>query len=237
MSSKVLDRKRILIVDDDTNLCYLIGAMLLREGAEVFAAYDGQDGLKRLSEYQPDLVILDLMMPGLDGWEVCRQIRQISDVPVIILSALGDEKEIVLGLNVGADDYITKPVSSPVLVARSQSALRRAAKPSVPQKMAGYEDHYLMVALESNQVAIRGNLVKLTDTEYKLLAYLVRHRDQIRTFSQILKYVWGNKPHSPEFLESYLWSLRQKLEPYPERPVYIITEQPIGCRFVSHHLS
>ena len=235
MTSEKVKGKRILIIDDDPGLTQLLSRILLEEGAEVITAYNGQGGLRLLFERRPHLVFLDIMMPDLDGWQVCRQIRQLSDVPIIIISALRQDEEIALGLNIGADDFITKPFSRAVLLARTQAALRRAALPPVSEKAAVYKDNYLLLSLDNRQAFVEGRPVKLTTTEYKLLAYLLLHRDQVRTFSQILRSVWGEEyQSSDEYVHSYIWSLRKKLEANPQKPIYIVTEHTIGYRFVSH---
>ncbi len=229
-----LQEKRILIIDDDPGLCRILSVMLSYEGALTFTAGNGQEGLRRFYEHRPDLVLLDLMMPELDGWRVCQQLRQLSDVPIIILSALSQEEDIVKGLHIGADDYITKPFSQPILLARSRSALRRAALPANVLETIGYEDDYLVVSLNTHQALILGEPVKLTATEYNLLAYLVQYADQIRTFAQILSNVWGEEYRgSAEYVHTYIWNLRQKIEPDPREPRYITTEHTIGYRFVS----
>ena len=235
MTSEKLQGKRILIIDDDPGLSHMLSSVLSQEGAEVITAYNGQDGLRLLFEQRPHLVFLDIMMHDLDGWQVCRQIRQLSDVPIIIISALSQDKEIVLSLDVGADDFITKPFSRLVLLARTQAALRRAALPPISQKATGYKDNYLILSLENHQVLVRGKPVRLTATEYNLLAYLVKHMDQVCTFPQILRSVWGEEYRdSAEYVHTYIRNLRKKLEPDPHKPIYIITEHTVGYRFASY---
>ncbi len=175
-------------------------------------------------EYRPDLVILDLMMPQMDGWEVCRQIRHLSDVPLIMLTAISQEERIIEGFTSGADDYVTKPFMSHVLVARAEVVLRRSTLPSRFQKTGIYRDDYLTIDLNQHRVLVNGTPVKLTPTEYRLLAYLFTNAGRLLTFHQILQNVWG-------YVHVHLSNLRQKLEPDPKHPRYLQSEYGVGYRF------
>ena len=229
----ILQDKRILIVEDDNNLRYLLEKVITREGAEALSAADGNEGVRRFFEHRPDLVILDIMMPGQDGWQVYKQIRRMADTPVIFLTALGKENDIVKGLDLGAIDYVTKPFSTPVLLARVRAAFRQKAHASgADYQSSVYSDGYLTVDLEQHAVLVRGNPVKLTATEFRLLAYLFQNAGRMCTFKQILNHVWGEGYQSNiEYIHAYAWRLRKKLEEDPRHPVYLLTEHGLGYRF------
>jgi two-component system KDP operon response regulator KdpE len=225
--------KRILIIDDDHDLLYLLESVFARRGADVCLAADGQQGLQQLNVRRPDLVLLDVMMPDMDGWEVCRQIRQVSDVPIIMLTALGRDKDVVRGLELGADDYVTKPFNPKILLARSQAALRRPVIGASDQQPVIYDDGHLTIDLDQRRVLVQGEPVKLSVTEYDLLAYLVRHAGRVLTFRRILKNVWDEaSADRPEYVHNYISYLRYKLEPDPRRPVYFLSDRGVGYRFI-----
>jgi DNA-binding response OmpR family regulator len=224
--------KKLLAIDDDPIMLRLVEHTFSKTGALVYVANNGEEGLRQLYACQPDLVILDVMMPNLDGWQVCARIRQISEVSIIFLTALGKEDEIIRGLDCGAVDYVTKPFSPKVLVARAQAALRRGEPASGPKKRLAYRDDYLTIDLEMRRVLVGGKPVQLTATEYKLLAYLVLNASQVLTFGQILENVWGKAyQDSVNYVHIYVWHLRQKLEAAPRQPQYLITEHGVGYRF------
>jgi two-component system KDP operon response regulator KdpE len=224
--------KRILIVDDDVYLLNLMTHIFGRQQAQVYTAADGVEGLRQFYAHQPDLVLLDLMMPDIDGWQVCRQMRQRSGVPIIMLSALDRDEHVVRGLECGADDYITKPFSQKVLLARIRAALRRAALANPAAQPSRYSDGHLSVDLEGRQVLVGAKPVKLSPTEYELLAYLVAHADRARTYHQILEAVWGSAYHNRVgHVHVYISRLRQKIEPDPANPRYLLTEHGVGYRF------
>lgn len=227
--------KRILIVDDDPYLLDLMTHVFGRRQAQVYTAAGGAEGLRQFYAYRPHLVLLDLMMPDVDGWQVCRQIRQRSDVPVIMLSALGRNEHVVRGLDCGADDYITKPFSLEVLLARIRAALRRSMPANVAEQYRPYSDGHLTVDLERRQVSVGGKSVKLSPTEYGLLAYLVENANQAVTYRRILEAVWGSGYHDcVDSVYVYISRLRQKLEPDPAHPRYLLTEHGVGYRFEKH---
>lgn len=227
-----LQTKRILIVEDDKNLRHLLTKVISREGAEVYAAADGDEGLRRFFEHRPDLVLLDIMMPGQDGWAVYNQIRRLADTPIIFLTALGNEDDIVKGLDRGAVDYITKPFSTPVLLARVRAALRQTTKRPIANNSTVYDDGYLTIDLDQHQVRVRKEPVKLTSTEFRLLAYLFENAGRMLSFKQILRNVWGDGYQSNiEYIHAYVWRLRNKLEEDPANPIYLLTEHGLGYRF------
>ena len=225
--------KRILIVDDDPYLLDLMTHVFGRRQAHVYTAADGAEGLRQFYAHRPDLVLLDLMMPDVSGWQVCRQIRQRSDVPVIMLSALGRNEQVVRGLDCGADDYVTKPFNLEVLLARIRAALRRSAlAEQAEERPATYNDGYLTVDLERRHVLVKGEPVRLSPTEYGLLAYLVKNADQALTYRRILEAVWGPAYQGcVDHVYVYISRLRQKLEPDPAKPRYLLTEHGVGYRF------
>jgi DNA-binding response OmpR family regulator len=228
-----MEEKRVLVVDDDPALLPLIEYTFAREGYDVLTACDGKEALREFFAHKPDLVILDIMMPRMDGWETCRRIREVSDVPIVMLTARGQDEDIVRGLEYGADDYLTKPFSIKVLLAHARAVLRRAALPAVEYaEPTTYADDFLTVDLKERRVTVGGEPVKLTPTEYRLLAYLVQNAGQVLTFTQILQNVWGWEYQDDlDYVRVYVWHLRQKLEQDPKDPKYIQTEIGVGYRF------
>lgn len=223
-------RKKILVIDDDPNLVKLVRHSLSRQGYKVHEAYDGQQGLRKVGSLQPDLVVLDIMMPEMNGWQVCRRIREMSDVPIIMLTARVREEDIVRGLECGADDYVTKPFGVKELLARVQAVLRRAALP--PPKPVAYSDEYLTVDLEERKVVVNGEPVKLTPTEFRLLSQLVENAGRVLTHRQLLEKVWGwEYMNDIDYVRIYVWRLRRRIEQEPSEPQYILTEYGVGYRF------
>jgi DNA-binding response OmpR family regulator len=225
---------KILVVDDDPTLSELICYSLETEGYRVIVAGDGQEGVRKFYESRPDLVILDVSMPKLDGFEVMRRVREMSDTPVIMLTAQGQENDVVRGLDLGADDYMTKPFRLGELLARIRSNLRRAQMPAatIAAQPAVYNDGYLAVDLETRRITVDGKPVKLTPTEYRLLSYLVQNKGRVLEFQQILENVWGFEYIDDiDYLRVYIWHLRRKIEPNPKKPVYLLNELSVGYRF------
>lgn len=223
---------KILIVDDDPDSIDLVENGLQMEGYQTITANDGQEALQAFFGSQPDLLVLDITMPKLDGYEVCRRVREISDVPIIMLTALGREEDIVKGLDLGADDYLTKPFRVGELSARIRANLRRAQADSGPGETIIYSDDYLSIDLDARRVTVNGEIVKLTPTEYKLLAMLVKNKGRLLEFRQLLEGVWGFEYIDDiDYLRVYVWYLRRKLEPSPQNPVYILNELNVGYRF------
>lgn len=223
---------RILVVDDDPVLSELVSYILRAEGYEAIVANDGEEGLRKFQATQPDLVVLDVTMPEMDGFEVCKRIRAVSNTPVIMLTAQGSEDAIVRGLDIGADDYVTKPFQLKPFMARVRANLRRASAPQPQYGKVTYQDDYLTIDLEAHKVLIKGEPVKLTPTEYKLLAVLVKNRGRILEFRQLLEQVWGFEYIDDiDYLRVYIWHLRRKIEPDPKNPTYLHNELSIGYRF------
>jgi two-component system KDP operon response regulator KdpE len=221
--------KRILLIEDDVGLAEFIQYQIKREGYEVTIAHRGQDGLRLAHQWQPDLIILDIMMPEMDGWVVCQRLREISNVPIIFTTALGAERDVVRGLEMGADDYLIKPFGPKELAARIQAVLRRHEN-SKPMSRP-YRNSRLVVDLDMRDVRIDGQSVILTPLEYKLLACLITNEDKVLSHAYLLNQVWGpGCENERQYLKLYIWYLRQKLEENPARPKMILTERGVGYR-------
>lgn len=224
--------EKILVIDNDHHAVRQVDYCLTREGYEVYKAYDGQEGLRQMYSHQPDMVILDIIMPKMNGWRTCRRIQEMSDIPIIMLSAKGEVKDIVRGLDYGADDYLTKPFSVKELLARVRATLRRVALPPLNKEPVTYSDENLTVNLAERRIVVQGEPVKLTPTEYRLLAYLVENAGRVLTYRQLLEKVWGwEYTDNIDYLRVYIWHLRQKIEEEPSKPKYILTEYGVGYRF------
>jgi DNA-binding response OmpR family regulator len=224
--------KKILIVDDDAALVKVLSLSLEREGFEVIAALSGAEALRKAYESRPDLVILDIMMPQMDGWVTCRRLREIADMPIIMLTAKGGELDVVRGLDLGADDYITKPCSSEELKARIRALLRRSLSAEKTDWQAAYDDGWLMIDLSRQQVAVNGEPIDLTPTEFRLLSCLVQRNGQVVPHKELLTEVWGPEySDQVSYLSVYIRYLRQKIEQNPSQPNYILTKWGMGYRF------
>ena len=225
---------RILVVEDDGDLSRLLRINLTRTGYEVQVSENGREGLIQFQEWQPDLVMLDVDLPEIDGLEVCKRIREISNVPILMMTGHAvSELEIARGLNAGADEYMLKPVGNIELSARIRALLRRAGTDDESQ-IYRYDDDYLSIDLTGRYVRINGQIVRLTPTEYKLLATFVRHPGEVLTFEKLLESVWGqeyqDEHHYPRI---YVSHLRRKIERDPQQPEYIQNEYGIGYRFIT----
>ncbi|MEM7029665.1 MAG: response regulator transcription factor [Chloroflexota bacterium] len=223
---------KILVVDDDPNLVELIHFNLEADGYNVVTAIDGQKGIQAFYQARPDLVVLDVSMPKLDGYEVCQRVREVSNTPVIMLTAMGREEDIIKGLDLGADDYLTKPFRIGELLARVRATLRRARSELETDETLRYQDAYLGVDLDARRVTIQHKLIKLTPIEYKLLAFLLKNKGRVLEFRQILEHVWGFEYIDDiDYLRVYIWHLRKKIEPDPKNAIYILNELNTGYRF------
>ncbi|MBI3242097.1 MAG: response regulator transcription factor [Chloroflexi bacterium] len=224
---------RILVVDDEPRMIRFIRMNLELEGYAVFEAGDGLKALQQVRDTLPDLVILDVMMPELDGFETLRALREFSSVPVVMLTALGEEDDRVRGLELGADDYVTKPFSPRELVSRVKAVLRRTESPAPAQKAAIKVDNRLQIDFDRREIFVEGKLVKLRPTEFRLLYHLVSNAGWVVPHDQLLAKVWGYEYRDEtHYLRLYINYLRQKLEKDPAHPVYILTERGVGYRFV-----
>jgi len=226
-------RNKILVVDDEERMVRFIRLNLEHDGFQVVEAYKGSQAIQVLRDQLPDLVLLDVMMPDIDGFEVLKMIREINSVPVIMLTAKSEEDDKVHGLELGADDYITKPFSPRELVSRVRAVLRRADTVGSGVRGLIEVDDHLKIDFDRREVWLDGELVKLRPTEYRLLYHLVQNAGWVITHDQILAKVWGYEYRDePHYVRLYINYLRQKLEKDPANPVYILTERGIGYRFV-----
>jgi len=229
--------EKILAIDDDPLLLELITQSLKKGGYEVIIASDGQEGLRVLAEQKPHLVVLDIMLPSMDGWEVCRRIRKVSTIPIIMLTARGSHSDVVRGLQVGADDYLVKPFHPEELLARVLAVLRRVAMPPPTHKAPlRFGQGALVIDPSERLVTMKGEAVDLTRTEFDLLLFMAYRPGRILTTEIIFENVW---PYDAEAnLESvkwYVWRLRKKIEKDSSNPQYIITERGVGYRFVPNY--
>jgi two-component system KDP operon response regulator KdpE len=222
---------KILVVDDEPKIRMFIRANLEARDYEVYLAQDGVEAVEMAGRVDPDVIVLDVNMPRMDGIEACRRIREWADMPIIILSVREEEKDKVRALDEGADDYLTKPFGIEELLARIRVALRHSAgaAPAIPVFTAGH----LEVDLSKRMVKRQGQIVKLTRTEYELLAYLVSQHGKVLTHKELLRNVWGPKyGEESEYVRVFIRQLRSKIEDDPSNPKFIVTEPRIGYRFV-----
>jgi two-component system KDP operon response regulator KdpE len=227
------EKQRILIVDDEPQITRVLRRSLASHGYDVRSAADGESALETFGDWHPDLVITDLSMPNLDGLALCRQLRTLSSVPVIVLSVKGEEQTKVEALDAGADDYVTKPFGMDELLARIRATLRRAPEQQAEEsEPATIETGDFRVNIETREVAVLGRQVRLTPKEFDLLVYMVRHPAKVLTHRTLLAAVWGgNYIEQTEYLRVFVGQLRKKIESDPASPRYILTEPWIGYRF------
>ncbi len=221
---------RILIVDDEPNILATVAPLLRTRGYEVYSAMSGRAAIEALDRDKPDLIVLDLGLPDIDGVEVCRLVRETSNVPILVLSARGAEGDKVRALDAGADDYVTKPFGAEEMLARIRAALRRVETPSPPSEPIVRGG--LVIDRERFRVLRDGEEVRLTPKELELLTFLAQRSGRVLTHRAILKAIWG--PHAvdqPEHLRVLVGALRKKIEPNPSSPKYILTEPWVGYRF------
>jgi len=233
MAEENFRNKLILVVDDEERMARFIRLNLEHDGFQVIEAHKGMDAINELRTKMPDVVLLDVMMPDIDGFEVLQLIRETSTIPVIMLTAKGEEDDRVKGLELGADDYVTKPFSPRELVSRVRAVLRRVESTSSTESGAIIVDDHLKIDFGRREVRLDGELVKLRPTEYRLLYHLVQNAGWVLTYDQILAKVWGYEYRDePHYVRLYVNYLRQKLEKDPANPTYILTERGVGYRFV-----
>ena len=224
---------KILVVDDEERMARFIRLNLEHDGFQVIEAFRGQEAMDKIRTTMPDLVLLDIMLPDLDGFEVLKMIREISNIPVIMLTAKGEEDDRVKGLELGADDYVTKPFSPRELVSRVKAVLRRSESILENSDEILNVDDRLKIDFSKREIWVKGELVKLRPTEYRLLYHLVQNAGWVLTYDQILSKVWGYEYRDePHYVRLYINYLRQKLEENPAVPKYILTERGVGYRFV-----
>jgi two-component system KDP operon response regulator KdpE len=223
------DHARVLVVDDEPQITRVLKTVLTSQGYQVRTAAEGEAALSNFAEWRPELVITDLYMPHMDGVELCRRIRAISTVPIIVLSVKGEERTKVEALDSGADDYVTKPFGIDELLARVRAALRRG---NGETDIASFEAGDFRVDLEARRVHARGQEIRLTPKEFELFVYLARHPNRVVTHRTLLEAVWGEaSQEQPEYLRVFMGQLRKKLEPDPSNPRYLVTEPWVGYRF------
>jgi two-component system OmpR family response regulator len=223
---------RLVLVDDDANLRHTLGYTLRQEGFEVFAAEDGERGLEAFRQGRPDIVVLDVMLPRLDGFEVCRRIRRESDVPILMLTARDTELDKVVGLELGADDYLAKPFSTRELVARVRALLRRTRQAVAPVGER-LETAGLILDAGRHRVTLEGQEIALKPKEFDLLFYLAKNAGQVFTREQLLEHVWGYEFFGgSRTVDVHMRWLREKLEASPGQPQYLMTVRGVGYKFV-----
>lgn len=225
--------KKILVVDDEKPISDIVKFNLTKEGYDVYTAYDGEEALEKVEEVEPDLIVLDLMLPKIDGLEVCREIRKTHDMPIIMVTAKDSEIDKVLGLELGADDYVTKPFSNRELVARVKANLRRHgnAKPAVveEEETNDIEIGALTVHPDAYIVSKRGETIELTHREFELLHYLARHLGQVMTREHLLQTVWGYDYFGDvRTVDVTVRRLREKIEDSPSHPAWLVTRRGVG---------
>ena len=224
--------RRVLVIDDDNDIVQLIKYILTEAGATVDAALGAEEGLRLFRMQRYDLVLLDVMMPGMDGWQACKTLRDLSGIPIIMLTALSSDADQARGLDAGADDYLVKPFSPKVLLARARAVLRRTELPPDRWRTLSYQDEHLAFDLARRQVSVRGRPVELSRTEQIVLECLVRNADHPLTPRQILKQVWGPRHvDNVRYVHMYIHRLRQKLEPEPRNPRYLLNMPGEGYLF------
>lgn len=231
-----LKERMVLVVDDEPRLVNFMRMNLELEGCRVITATNGRDALERARDALPDIVLLDIMMPGMDGFEVLRRLREWSTVPVIVLTAKDDEDDRIRGLELGADDYMGKPFSHRELVSRIRAVLRRhLIQPPTQQTQVRIDDR-LTIDFGKREVLVEGKPISLRPTEYRLLYHLVQNAGWVMPHDTLLAKVWGPE-YSGEshYLRLYITYLRQKIEPEPAHPRYILTERGVGYRFIDYH--
>ena len=225
--------EKVLIIDDDEATVWLISTVLKRSNFEVFETFSPEEGLRQAYQKHPDIILLDVMMPNMDGWEVCRRLRELSDVPIIFLTAKTSIKDVVQGLEIGGDDYIVKPFDNRELVARVKAHLRRNAE-QAPSDELSFANGDLRINFQSREVFVRGQAVELTPKEFALLTLLARNAGRVLTRSELIAQTWGPEyGDSNESLKLYVHYLRKKIERNPEKPEFIITSRGVGYRFAS----
>ena len=220
---------KVLVVDDDQTLIQFLADYLSGEGFEVISTDRGQKALRMFYDERPDIVVLDVMMPGMDGWEVCARIRELSDTPVILLTAKTSEADKLRGFRLGVDDYVTKPFSLAELTARVHAVLSRAPADEGAPPLIGVGD--LQVDIRKREVRIKEEVIELTPTEFRLLAVLAEHTGEAISQDNLITKVWGdNRVKSGSALRRYIWLLRGKIETAPDDPQRLVTVRGYGYR-------
>ncbi len=225
--------KRVLVVDDEKLIVKGIRFSLLQDGLEVDCAYDGEEALEMAKATEYDLILLDVMLPKMDGFEVCQQVREFSDVPIIMLTAKGDDMDKILGLDYGADDYITKPFNILEVKARIKAIMRRGRKKDEKEKPGNVlEKHDMKIDRENRRVFIEGSEVNLTTKEFDVLELLATNPDKVYSREQLLELIWGSDyPGDARTVDVHIRRLREKIEKLPSNPKYVYTKWGVGYYF------
>ena len=227
--------KLILVVDDESRMIRFVRMNLELEGFQVAEAGSGMEALEKVRDELPDLVLLDVMMPEMDGFETLERLREISTVPVVMLTVKGDEEDRIRGLELGADDYVSKPFSPRELASRIRAVLRRAEMPSPVAKTTIDIDDHLQIDFRQREVIVDGEHIRLRPTEYRLLYHLVNNAGWVMTHEMLLSKVWGYEYRDETgLLRLYNTYLRKKIEPDPSHPLYIFTDRGTGYHFVDY---
>ena len=230
--SETVIGKKILLIDDDSDLLQLTSHIFKNGGAQVFTARDGAEAIGKILTHNPHLIVLDIQMPGINGFEVCQIIRQISSAPLIMLTAMDEDKHIVRALELGADDFLAKPFSAAVLTARANALLRRSNHVAENSSVIRYNDGRLKIDGERQQILINNRRVKSGPTEFRLLSYLVKNAGKALTYNQILASVWGHEYRdNVDIVHVYVSNLRSKIEEDPKKPRYIRLVHGVGYIF------
>jgi len=226
-------KPKIIIVDDDETLNELVQINLAPRGYEIISATSGSEAIKIVGNAPPDLIILDVMMPGMDGYEVCQQLRRLTDAPILFLTAKSREQDLVRGFEVGGDDYVRKPFSIRELEARVSSLLKRGRKSALSNnRSTEFDDGHLRINLDTRHVYRNGQMIHLTPTEFRLLSCLVRNIGAVITHEDLLREAWGeNYTDATASLSLYVRYLREKIEADPSSPIYIMTKWGVGYWF------
>ena len=226
------NQKKILIIDDEDDIRLFVGTRLQRAGYETTEAPHGLEGLRRFYSDRPDLVVLDIAMPKMDGWQVLERLREVSSVPVLLLTAAAQERDKIKGLKEGADDYVTKPFSGDEFLARVAALLRRAASGQGEPSDNNYRDTQISIDFPRHEVVVRGQQVDLSPTEFRLLSVLTRNAGQVLSQDQLLDHVWGQDfAESLDVVRLYVGYLRRKIEINPGRPELVETVRGFGYRY------
>jgi two-component system KDP operon response regulator KdpE len=225
------EHSRILVVDDETQITRVLRTSLSAQGYDIRVANDGEMALEIMKDWSPTLIITDLAMPNMNGVQLCRRVRATSEIPIIVLSVRGEERQKIEALDAGADDYITKPFSMNELLARVRANLRRSPKPEAAvQELIEIGD--FSIDLATRAVLVNGNEVRLTPKEFELLLYLAQHPHRVIPHRSLLAAIWGgNSTEQPEYLRVFIGQLRKKIEPNIAVPRYLLTDRWVGYRF------
>jgi len=235
MATEHIQGHRILVVDDEKRMVRFIRLNLEHDGFQVISAYNGKEAIEQVRSALPNLILLDVMLPDIDGFQVLQKIRQFSSVPVIMLTAKGEEEDRVRGLEWGADDYVTKPFSPRELVSRVRAVLRRIESTEGSAPTVIEVDERLKLDFKRREIWVDGELIQLRPTEYRLLYHLVQNAGWVLTHEQILTKVWGYEYRDePHYVRLYVNYLRKKIEQDPANPKYILTERGVGYRFIDY---